>query len=121
MQALKDGEQPTIHGDGKQTRDFTFVQNAVQANVKAMFADKNAGNNIYNIAFGERIDLNELWDGLRDAAGKDIEPVYGPPRQGDVRDSLADISKAKKLMGYDPKFSVREGLKKAWDYFEKNQ
>jgi UDP-N-acetylglucosamine 4-epimerase len=121
MQALKDGEQPTIHGDGKQTRDFTFVQNAVQASVKAMFADKNAGNNIYNIAFGERIDLNELWDGLRDAAGKDIEPVYGPPRQGDVRDSLADISKAKKLMGYDPKFSVREGLKKAWDYFEKNQ
>lgn len=121
MQALKDEKQPTIHGDGKQTRDFTFVENAVQANVKAMFADKEAGNEIYNIAFGERIDLLDLWDGLREAAGKDIEPVHGPPRQGDVRDSLADISKAQKGIGYNPQFSVRQGLKRAWDYFESHQ
>jgi len=118
MQALQDDKPAKINGDGEQTRDFTFVENAVQANIKGFFAPKEAANQVFNIACGERISVNYLWDSLKMAAHKNIEPVYGPPRQGDVRDSLADISKAKKLMGYDPQFNVREGLKVTWDYFK---
>ncbi|WP_282134425.1 SDR family oxidoreductase [Seonamhaeicola maritimus] len=117
MQALKDGESPMIHGDGGQTRDFTFIDNAVQANIKGFFASEAAGNDVYNIACGERIDLNRLWNDLKIAAGSDIEAVYGPPRPGDVRDSLADISKAQQLLGYEPQFTVTEGLQLTWDWF----
>ncbi|PTM10946.1 MAG: LPS biosynthesis protein WbpP [Bacteroidetes bacterium] len=118
MQALKDQKAPTINGDGKQTRDFTFVDNAVQANVRGFFASDAAKNQVFNVACGERIDLNYLWDALKTAADSDVEAVYGPPRQGDVRDSLADISKAQSLLGYEPQFTVREGLKVTWDWFK---
>ena len=118
MQALKDQKAPTINGDGKQTRDFTFVDNAVQANVRGFFASDAAKNQVFNVACGERIDLNYLWDALKTAADSDVEAVYGPPRQGDVRDSLADISKAQSLLGYQPQFTVREGLKVTWDWFK---
>jgi len=121
MKALKDEKSPTINGDGEQTRDFTFVDNAVQANVKASIAPSNAANEVYNVAFGERISLNELWEELQAISGKKIEAKYGPPRAGDVRDSLADISKAKRLLDYQPEYSVRKGLKKAWDYFIEHQ
>lgn len=117
MQALKDEKSPTINGDGEQTRDFTFVENAVQANIKAAFADKKSVNEVYNVAFGERISLNELWASLKEASGKSIEAIYGPPRVGDVRDSLAQIDKARIKLGYEPKFSVQDGLKITWDYF----
>ena len=117
MQALKDDVAPIINGDGGQTRDFTFIDNVVQANVKGMFASKEAGNQVYNVACGERIDLNYLWDSLKTAANSDLEPTYGPERQGDVRDSLADISKAQKFLGYNPRYTVREGLKITWDAF----
>ncbi|WP_353778267.1 NAD-dependent epimerase/dehydratase family protein [Winogradskyella sp. 3972H.M.0a.05] len=119
MQALKDGESPTINGDGEQTRDFTFVDNAVQANIRGFFASKDAANNVFNVACGERISVNYLWDSLKTAANSDVEALYGPPRQGDVRDSLADISKAGKLMGYNPTYTVRKGLEITWDYFNK--
>ncbi len=117
MQALKDNKPSKINGDGEQTRDFTFVDNAVQANIKGFFAPKEAANEVFNVACGERISVNYLWDSLRSAANSDLEAVYGPPRQGDVRDSLADISKAKQLLGYEPQYTVREGLKITWDYF----
>ncbi len=117
MQALKDGESPTIYGDGGQTRDFTYVENAVQANVCAFFADDKAINNVYNIAFGDRISLNTLWDDLKTISGKEITAEYGPARRGDVRDSLADISKAKSLLGYNPLFSVKDGLEVTWEVF----
>lgn len=119
MQAIKDQKSPTINGDGKQTRDFTFVDNAVQANVRGFFASKAAKNQVFNVACGERIDLNYLWDALKTSANSEVEAVYGPPRLGDVQDSLADISKAQSLLGYEPKYSVREGLKVTWDYFIK--
>lgn len=119
MQALKDKTSPTINGDGEQTRDFTFVENAVQANIKAAFAPQNAVNQVYNVAFGERISLNKLWKSLQDSSSITLDAVYGPPRQGDVRDSLADIDKAKQLMMYNPKFNVQEGLKVTWDYFNR--
>ncbi|MDR9400333.1 MAG: SDR family oxidoreductase [Psychroflexus sp.] len=121
MQALKDMKSPTINGDGEQTRDFTFVANAVQANLKAAFAPKNATNEVYNVAFGERISLNELWAELQKITDRRLEANYGPPRPGDVRDSLADISKAKQLIDYQPEYSVRDGLQLAWDYFNQNQ
>lgn len=118
MQALKDGDSPTINGDGKQTRDFTFVDNAVQANVRGFFASDAAKNEVFNVACGERIDLNYLWDALKTAAASDVEAVYGPPRLGDVRDSLADISKAQELLGYQPEYTVSEGLEVTWDWFK---
>lgn len=117
MQALKDKQAPTINGDGEQTRDFTYVENAVQANVKAFFANENAVNNVYNVAFGERISLNTLWENLKDISELKIEVLYGPSRVGDVRDSLANISKATTLLGYKPKFSVKQGLKITWETF----
>lgn len=117
MQALKDKKSPTINGDGNQTRDFTYVENAVQANIKAFFASDTAKNQVFNVAYGHRISLNELWENLKQISGENIEAVYGPPRAGDVRDSLADISKAGKLMDYKPQFSVYEGLKLTWGKF----
>lgn len=117
MQALKDRKSPTINGDGQQTRDFTFVQNAVQANVRAFFAKDEAVNEVFNVAYGERISLNTLWENLKSISGVDIAATYGPPRQGDVRDSLANIDKARKLLEYNPLFSVREGLQQTWKQF----
>jgi UDP-N-acetylglucosamine 4-epimerase len=119
MQALKDGKPAKINGDGEQTRDFTFVDNAVQANIRGFFASEAAKNEVFNVACGERISVNYLWDSLRTAANSNLKAVYGPPRQGDVRDSLADISKAQNLLGYEPQYTVREGLKITWDYFNK--
>nr|WP_250434134.1 SDR family oxidoreductase [Hanstruepera flava] len=119
MQALSDNVPPKINGDGEQTRDFTYVDNAVQANIKSFFADNTASNQVFNVACGERISVNYLWESLQLAAGSDLKAVYGPPRQGDVRDSLADISKAEGLLGYQPEVSVREGLKLTWDWFNK--
>lgn len=117
MQALKDDAAPTINGDGEQTRDFTYVDNAVQANVRGFFASQEARNEVFNVACGERISVNHLWASLSEAAGKDLPAIYGPNRQGDVRDSLADISKAERLLGYRPEFSVKEGLTRTWDWF----
>lgn len=118
MQALKDDESPKINGDGEQTRDFTFVDNAVQANVRGFFASEAAKNQVFNVACGERISINYLWNSLKESANSKIEAIYGPSRQGDVRDSLANIDKADKLLGYKPMYTVREGLKLTWNYFE---
>ena len=117
MQALKDEKAPTINGDGEQTRDFTFVQNAVQANVRAFFAKEEAVNEVFNVAYGERISLNTLWNDLKTISGKEVEAIYGPNRKGDVRDSLANIDKARKLLGYNPLFSVKDGLELTWREF----
>jgi UDP-N-acetylglucosamine 4-epimerase len=117
MQSLKDNKPSKINGDGEQTRDFTFIDNVIQANVKGFFASKEAKNEVFNVACGERITINYLWDSLRMAAGSELKAIYGPTRQGDVRDSLADISKAERLLGYKPQYTVREGLKITWDFF----
>lgn len=117
MQALKEEKAPTVNGDGEQTRDFTFVQNAVQANVRAFFADDEAVNQVFNVAYGERISLNTLWENLQTISGKNMNAIYGPNRKGDVRDSLANIDKARKLLGYDPLFSVKDGLQITWERF----
>jgi len=84
-----------------------------------LFASEKAVNQVFNVACGERISLNLLWDKLKEISGKEIKANYGPPRPGDVRDSLADISKAQNLMNYVPQYSVEEGLKLTWEYFIK--
>jgi UDP-N-acetylglucosamine/UDP-N-acetyl-alpha-D-glucosaminouronate 4-epimerase len=117
MQALKDQEPPTINGDGEQTRDFTFVENAVQANIKALFAENEAVNEVFNVAYGERISLNTLWKDLQEISGTQLAATNGPPRKGDVRDSLANIDKGRNLLEYNPLFSVKEGLKVTWEQF----
>jgi UDP-N-acetylglucosamine 4-epimerase len=121
MDALLKGESPYINGDGEQSRDFTFVENAVQANIRAMFSQiPGATGRVYNIAFGERTTINELYFTLKDLVGSDVNPTYREARKGDVQDSLADISKAQAYLGYDPKVSIREGLELTLAWFAKN-
>jgi UDP-N-acetylglucosamine 4-epimerase len=118
MKAVLNNEPPVINGDGEQSRDFTFVDNAVQANVKALFTnDSQALNQVYNIAYGEQTTLNELFEYLKQIAGSDLAPKYGAERAGDVRHSLADISKAKTFLDYNPGISVKEGLKNAFEWY----
>lgn len=123
-----DHESPTINGDGETSRDFCFVDNAVQANILAATAeDPDAVNKVYNVAFGERTSLNELFAIIQgslaenDTAIGNFEAIYGPERKGDVRHSLADISKARTLLGYDPAFSVRDGMKQTVQWFREQQ
>ncbi len=117
IKSLLTGKSPVIHGDGEQTRDFTFVANAVQANIRALFAPEEAVNQVYNIAVGDRTSLNQLFRLLKRAARSDIEPTYVAPRPGDIRDSLADISKAQRLLGYQPTVKIEEGLKLTLNWF----
>jgi UDP-N-acetylglucosamine/UDP-N-acetylgalactosamine 4-epimerase len=111
-------EPPVIFGDGETTRDFTFVGNAVQANIKAVFADERADGQIFNVAVGESTSLNRLFELLAQAAGSDLKPLYQPERSGDVRHSLADISKACQLLDYQPEIKIEEGLKRTLEWFK---
>jgi len=121
IKALLDEESPIINGAGDSSRDFTFVEDVVQANLLAMFTnDPKALNQVYNIAKGEQTTLNELFDILREISGKNIKPVHGPERNGDIKHSLADVSKAKRLLGYDPATSPVEGLRKTFDWYKEN-
>ncbi|MGF7082783.1 SDR family oxidoreductase [Mucilaginibacter sp. UYCu711] len=111
----------TINGDGEQSRDFTYIENVIQANVLALFTpNKNSVNEIYNIACGSQISLNTLFSELMDITKSDKKPQYGPDRIGDVRNSLADINKAKIRLGYDPQYSVIEGLNKTYQWYLEN-
>jgi nucleoside-diphosphate-sugar epimerase len=116
--ALQAGKKPVVFGDGEQSRDFTYVANAVEANLKAAVSDKAPGN-VYNVACGGQFTLNTLLDMLRDIIGVDTEAVYDPPRKGDILHSFADIRRAEKDLGYDPKTDFKEGLKKTVDWFKK--
>jgi UDP-N-acetylglucosamine 4-epimerase len=117
--ALKN-QAPVINGDGKTSRDFTFVENAVQANVKAMLAAEINNCEVINIAFGERTTLNELWDNICDIVQVKIKPDYQDERNGDVKHSLADISKAYQLINYKPEFSVLKGLEISVNWYKEN-
>ena len=121
IKAVLNNEPPVINGDGEHSRDFTFVGNAVDANVRALtVVNPEAVNQVYNIAFGERTTLNEVFESIKEVAGSDLAPLYGPERKGDVKHSLADISKAKDLLGYQPATSVREGLKTAFEWYREH-
>jgi nucleoside-diphosphate-sugar epimerase len=116
--ALLAGRQPTIYGDGGQTRDFTYVANVVDGVLRACDAPKASGE-VINVATAGRISLNDLVRVMNLLIGSNVQPVYKEPRAGDVRDSQADISKAKALLGYEPTVSLEEGLRLTLDWFRK--
>lgn len=120
-------ESPNINGDGAYSRDFTYIDNVIQMNLRAMeTTNPEAVNQIYNTAYGERTTLNELVDYLKlflseyDPAIAQVEPTYGPNRAGDIPHSLASVDKARKLLGYDPQYSLKEGLKEAVTWYREN-
>ena len=118
-EALLKNEAPTINGDGLHSRDFTYVDNAVEANILSLFTtNKEAVNQVYNIACGEQTSLLELFEGLRKEAGTSLQPVFGPERLGDVKHSLADISKATSLLGYAAKVPVSTGLRQTFKWYK---
>ena len=114
--AIRQGEAPVIYGDGLQTRDFTYVANVVAANLLAADAPHAAGR-VFNIGSGEALDLLTLVSQLSQLAGQKITPRFEPPRVGDVRHSLADISQAREVLGYQPVVGIAEGLQRTWDSF----
>lgn len=118
MQGLLENIPPNIDGDGEQSRDFTFVENAVQANILALLTDnKEALSKIFNVAVGERTSVNMLFDTIASGAGSSLRPVYRAARTGDIRDSLADISLAEKLLSYHPTVTLKEGLRITLEWF----
>lgn len=121
IKLLLNDESPTINGDGNQSRDFTYIENVIEANLKALKADSKYSGEAFNIAFGGREYLNDIYNTLAELLDKkDIKPIYGPDRVGDIKHSNADISKAKKLLGYDPDWSFEKGIKEAIEWYVKN-
>ena len=120
LKQLMHGETPTINGDGKQSRDFTYIDNVIEANLKACLAPHEAAGEAYNIAYGGREYLIDIYYGLTKALGVNLEPNFGPDRKGDIKHSNADISKAKRLLGYDPDYSFEDGIKLAIDWYKEN-
>ena len=120
IKQLLNDEQPTINGDGKQSRDFTYIENVIEANLKACQASHETAGQAYNIAYGGREYLIDIYYTLTSALGKTIEPKFGPDRKGDIKHSNADISKARELLGYDPDYSFADGIKLAIDWYREN-
>ncbi|MGN0243013.1 MAG: SDR family oxidoreductase [Lachnospiraceae bacterium] len=120
IKMLMNNEQPTINGDGKQSRDFTYIDNAIEANLKACLAPHEAAGEAFNIAYGGREFLIDIYYSLTKALGKDVEPNFGPDRKGDIKHSNADISKAKRLLGYDPEYDFASGLNEAIEWYKEN-
>ena len=120
LRQLLHGEVPTINGDGKQSRDFTYIDNVIEANLKSCLASHEAAGQAYNIAYGGREYLIDIYYGLTKALGVNVEPNFGPDRAGDIKHSNADISKAKKMLGYDPEYSFEDGIKLAIDWYKAN-
>ncbi len=120
IKQLLDGETPTINGDGKQSRDFTYIENVIEANLKACKASHEAAGQAYNVAAGGREFLIDMYYRLTEALGKDVEPIFGPDRPGDIKHSNADISKAKELLGYHPEYDFERGIKEAIDWYKEN-
>ena len=120
IKQLLDGETPTINGDGKQSRDFTYIENVIEANLKACLAPHEAAGEAFNVAYGGREYLIDIYYGLTKALSIDREPNFGPDRAGDIKHSNADISKAKNLLGYDPDWSFERGIAAAIEWYKEN-
>jgi UDP-glucose 4-epimerase len=118
--AFLEDTQPVVFGDGEQTRDFTYVENAVQANLLACEAP-NVSGKVFNVGVGGRVSLNEVLRTLGKVTGKPLEAKYDPPRDGDIRDSQADISQAREYLGYDPQVSFEEGLTRTFEWYRATQ
>ena len=120
IKMLLNGETPTINGDGKQSRDFTYIENVIEANLKSCLAPSESAGQAYNIAYGGREYLIDIYYSLTNALGVDIKPNFGPDRKGDIKHSNAEISKAKRLLGYDPEYDFDRGLQEAIDWYKTN-
>lgn len=120
INALKNGEQVEIYGDGEQSRDFTYIENAIEANLKACLAPKEACGQAYNVAYGEKFTVNQVYNLMCEQLGIALTPKYVAPRPGDIKHSLADIKKAKKLLNYKPDWSFTEGFLEAIKWYREN-
>ncbi len=120
IKQLLSGETPVIYGDGRQSRDFTYVDNVIEANLKACLADEGAYGEAFNIAYGGREYLIDIYYSLTAALGKNIEPQFAEERKGDIKHSNADISKARRLLGYDPEWSFSRGIGAAIEWYREN-
>ncbi len=120
IKQLLNNERPTINGDGKQSRDFTYIENVIEANIRACAGSHDAAGQAYNIAYGGREYLIDIYYTLAESLGKNIEPEFGPDRPGDIKHSNADISKARNLLGYDPQYSFEDGIKLAINWYKEN-
>jgi len=120
IKLLLNGETPTINGDGKQSRDFTYIDNVIEANLKACLASSEAAGNAFNIAYGGREYLIDIYYTLCDALGKKVEPNFGPDRAGDIKHSNADISKARELLAYNPEYDFAKGIALAIEWYKEN-
>lgn len=120
IRQLMAGERPTINGDGRQSRDFTYVENVVEANLKACLAPESAAGNAFNVAYGGREYLIDVYRLLCDSLGMDVEPVFGPSRAGDIRHSNADISMTREMLGYDPDWNFARGIAAAIEWYREN-
>lgn len=120
IKQLLNGERPTIHGDGLQSRDFTYIENVIEANLKACAADHKYAGEIFNIAYGGREVLIDIYNVLTDALNVHIEPVFASERKGDIKHSNADISKARYCLGYDPDYNFEQGLKESIKWYKEN-
>jgi len=120
IKILKDGNQVEIYGDGEQSRDFTYIENVIEANLKACASDSKAAGEAFNIAYGERFTINQIYDLMCDKLDIDRKAKYVSKRPGDIRHSLADISKAKELLNYDPNWDFRSGFDEAIKWYKEN-
>ncbi len=120
IKMLINDQVPTINGDGKQSRDFTYIDNVIEANLKACLAPSEAAGEAFNIAYGGREYLIDIYDHLCKALGKSIEPNFGPDRAGDIKHSNADITKARRLLKYDPEYDFEKGIALAIDWYKEN-
>lgn len=120
LKLLLESKSPIINGDGTQSRDFTYIDNVIEANLKACKASSEAAGQAFNIAYGGQINLKELYNILAEAIDSRVEPIFGPPRAGDIQHSNADISKARELLGYDPDYDFESGIKLAIDWYRQN-
>ena len=120
IKQLLHNERPVINGDGKQSRDFTYIENVIEANLRACMASHEVAGQAFNIAYGDREYLIDIYQELCKMLGKNIEPLFGPERSGDIRHSNADISKARELLKYDPQWSFKKGILEAIDWYKGN-
>ncbi|TFJ71803.1 SDR family oxidoreductase [Carnobacterium maltaromaticum] len=118
VKALLNDEAPIFNGDGSQSRDFTYIENVIEANLKAMISPSEVQGEAFNVAYGGQVTLIELYNELSRLVGKNLKPIFGPERVGDIKHSNADISKAKKLLNYSPDYSFNDGIKLAVKWYE---
>ena len=118
MRAYAAGRQPTIYGDGGQTRDFTFVEDIVSANLCCLAAPKSAAGGVYNVAYGDRVSVNDLAAQIAALAGRPFAPVYAPARSGDIRESQSDSALARRVLGWKPAHTFADGLRATYDWFK---